>query len=354
MSVEVSIEKNQLVTGLEPIRQMFLAQIIYFCFKHDLIDYFIETKKVSARGLAQFKSWNEYRSNALLQYLANEGFFETHENLYLITNRCEEIAPMWPWYRLLVGGYGHTLNDLDQILSDRESYASRNAPEVGVGSCGISQHDALLMTVEMLSPCIQDIDLIVDVGCGDGSFLLDLCQKLPSVRGVGVDPEPESVKSANDKSKELGLSDRVQFVRGSSADIPIEENDERSICFLTAFVLQEILEQDSRSAIQEMIKTRISGRQNRYWSIIEVRNEYDNHSVMRDELALSYYNPYFLIHCLTEQKLEKADFWEELFAESGVSVVATTTTRPSYDDTELKIGYLLSGVETTNAQTDKR
>jgi len=43
---------------------------------------------------------------------------------------------------------------------------------------------------------------------------------------------------------------------------------------------------------------------------------------MAHPLALAYYNPYYLIHKVTEQRLEKVAFWEALFDEAGVRVCA--------------------------------
>lgn len=337
------INKENLVAGLNPIKNMFLAQVLNFCFQHNLIEYFVRNKTVTAAGLVEMKSWDEFRSEALLQYLANENFFERVDDTFVATSRCRDILPMWPWYRLLVGGYGETLQDLTPVLSDRSSYALRNGAEVGVGSCGISQHDALLMIIEMLSPILDEIDLIVDIGCGDGSFLLDLCERVPSLNGLGIEPEPESVKLANDEAAKRKLEDRVKVVCGSAGNIPISEDDDRRICYLTAFVLQEILEQRGRDALLRLIESRIRGRCNRYWAVVEVRNEFDNSEIMKDELAAGYYNPYFFIHCLTQQRLEKTEFWEKLFFDAGASVIGRATPHPVYDDTALKVGFLLTG-----------
>jgi 2-ketoarginine methyltransferase len=62
---------------------------------------------------------------------------------------------------------------------------------------------------------------------------------------------------------------------------------------------------------------------------------------MRHGLSLAYYNAYYLWHPFTNQRLETVAFWEELFAECQLKIVAREYTDPRVDSTGLEVGYLL-------------
>jgi 2-ketoarginine methyltransferase len=63
---------------------------------------------------------------------------------------------------------------------------------------------------------------------------------------------------------------------------------------------------------------------------------------MSSGLGLGYYNPYYLLHHLTKQRLENTSFWEMIFAETGYKLVAKDYPVPLYDPLQLKVGFLLA------------
>jgi 2-ketoarginine methyltransferase len=79
-----------------------------------------------------------------------------------------------------------------------------------------------------------------------------------------------------------------------------------------------------------------------HWIVIEVDHRPQDPSVMSKSLGLAYYNPYYLIHYFTEQRLASVQFWEQLYTEAGLRVVAVEHPEPSYDSLGLKVGFLLA------------
>ena len=67
--------------------------------------------------------------------------------------------------------------------------------------------------------------------------------------------------------------------------------------------------------------------------------------VMRHGLALAYYNPYFLLHSFTAQRLLPHAAWLEIFAEAGLQLLATEYASELVDSTRLEIGYLLRAAQ---------
>ena len=57
--------------------------------------------------------------------------------------------------------------------------------------------------LEQLAPCSDDV--ILDVGCGTGTFALLIKEAVPSARVVGLDPDPEVLKIAAAKAGAAGI-----------------------------------------------------------------------------------------------------------------------------------------------------
>ena len=161
------------------------------------------------------------RVRAVLQFLAKEGYVELNSGCAKLTRRGAQLEKITPWYFLLVGGYAKTFSQIGEVLRSPSTYASRDGASVGIGSCGISQYDALPMTRALLRKIDGEVRTIVDLGCGDGSYLFDLCSPLSALRGIGFDPEPASVALANKAAEQRGIEDRVSVHVGSALALPV-------------------------------------------------------------------------------------------------------------------------------------
>ena len=187
-----------------------------------------------------------------------------------LTATGREIAAFRPWYKLLVGGYAQTFQQLSAALRADAPYATRDASSVGVGSCGISQYDALPMTRRLLQQIPGKWKTLVDLGCGDGSYLVDLCRSIPHAHGVGVDSEQASVDAGLRAAQFYGIADRVTIRTGSVTAPPDLSQECGPFCFIAAFVLQEVLEQSGRGAVLEMLTTTFTLYPDCHWIVIEV------------------------------------------------------------------------------------
>jgi 2-ketoarginine methyltransferase len=337
------LTEERLATGLQPIRQFVLAQALYHFMNMGIHEAMAGATNLTVRDLSQRLALDEDRLRGLLQYLANEGFVRmTADDNVCLTPTGVAISDLRPWYTLLVGGYAETFLQLSTVLKINGPYAGRNSSEVGRGSCGVSQHDALPMTRRLLERIAGRWNTVVDLGCGDGSYLLDLCRSLPDIHGVGLDPDPNSVASALRAAIEYGIAERVDVRVGALPALPDLRETAGPLCFITAFVLQEMLEQSGRGAIVDLLRATFRRYPDAYWIVIEVDHRPDDPSVMSTGLGLAYYNPYYLIHSLTEQKLERVAFWEAVYQEAGLRVVAVERPDLSYDSLGLKVGFLLA------------
>lgn len=345
--------EGRLIEALQPIRQLFLAQVIYFGMTSGLFDELASVSQErngsggSIQALAERLSIDSGRMEALLGYLAVEGIVCDARVRPRLTGRGLDLLEFRPWYELLVGGYGTTLHELPAVMGKSDRYAQRNGEMVGRGSCGISQYDAIPLVARLLTMIPKPLEMLIDLGCGDGSFLLSLCQAgvpgTPVLRGIGIDPDQESIRSACKLAASAGVADMVTFAVGSAEEFvadPPEQCNERA-CFVAAFSLQEVLGQRGRDAVIELVSRLLSWSTDTHLAVVEVDQRiYDAHT-MRHGLATAYYNPYFLLHELTEQRLESPEYWHEVMADAGGEVIAMLNPSREVDSTCLEIGMLI-------------
>jgi cyclopropane fatty-acyl-phospholipid synthase-like methyltransferase len=58
----------------------------------------------------------------------------------------------------------------------------------------------------------------LDLGCGGGSLLVELCLARPDLSGVGIDIAPEAIEAAERLAASQGVADRVEFAVADAFD----------------------------------------------------------------------------------------------------------------------------------------
>jgi 2-ketoarginine methyltransferase len=335
---------DRLVSALQPVRLGFLASCLHTFMRTGLAESLRE-RPVDLDVLAERHGMDRRRLEGLLLFLVNEGYLARAGDRYELTETGAGVLEFAPWYELLVGGYWTTLAQLPECVASNAPYAGRNGAEVGRGSCGISAYDAIPLVLSLLRNIPGGPARLIDIGCGDGSFLLTLLRQFPSARGVCVDPYPESVESARRAAEESGLAERTDFVTATATGFAtdVERLPGRTgDCYLVSFALQEILEQEGEKVLVDTLTALFDRSPDAHMVVVEVEQGADRHAVMRDGLELAYYNPYFLLHRITAQRLETRSYWDELFKRSGLRRIATGTVDPAVDPTGFEFGYLLT------------
>jgi 2-ketoarginine methyltransferase len=107
------------------------------------------------------------------------------------------------------------------------------------------------------------------------------------------------------------------------------------------FVLHEILGQEGEAGLIKFLSQLTDRFPDICIIVIEVDNVIDNPRLMQHGLSLAYYNPYYLLHPFTNQRLESQAFWDNLFEKCQLKILAKEAIDPRVDSTGLEIGYLL-------------
>jgi len=69
---------------------------------------------------------------------------------------------------------------------------------------------------------VNRTDIIYDLGCGDGRFVITAAKKY-GARGVGIDIDPERIKESNQNARVEGVMDKVKFIEADLFETDIRE-----------------------------------------------------------------------------------------------------------------------------------
>lgn len=337
---EVQIE-SELIDAIQPIRYFVLASAINHLFSSGVYDHLNESDFSTISQISKDLTFDRSRVEGLLQYLANENILALRDERVRLTPKGRSLNHFRGWYTMLIGGYGNTYLQIGSKLNAANGWATRDATQVGIGSCGISHFDSIPLTQSLMQKMPRPAQRVLDLGCGNGLYLVEFCRQLGTITALGVEKDPGSCAQGTQLIKEAGLSDRVSLVCSPVVEFLKRETPFNADLTVLGFVLHEILAQEGRAAVVEFLATIVARFPDIHLIVIEVDHGFSDASVMKHGLGLAYYNPYFLMHYFTCQRLERTAFWRELFRDAGLEIAAEETTDTRVDSTGLEVGFLL-------------
>jgi 2-ketoarginine methyltransferase len=331
---------KRLCDAIGPIREGFAAQIILGLFESGIYSA-LEERPLGSAELAEHMDMREDRLNALIAYAINEELLVRHEDGTLEPSaRLSQAAEFRPWYEMLLGGYGGTLARISPYLgADSVDYAPREVSYVSRGSSGISQYDTIPLLKSFAATTKEPFAEVLDIGCADASYLVELCASGLADTGVGLEPDTATCERARRLVEEAGLASRIELRNEAAQDYLRSRGKNPPSCCIAAFVLQELLEQESWEYVCDLLRS-LAEQGCERMVVIEVDHSLER-DVLKYGLGRTYYNPYFLLHAFTCQRLMPRKRWEDLFAEAGWIVRATAHPHATVDPTEFEIGFLL-------------
>ena len=81
---------------------------------------------------------------------------------------------------------------------------------------------------------VKPNDVVYDLGCGDGIIVATAAQKY-GARAVGIDIDPQRVKEATERARQMGVSDRVSILQGD-----LFEADIKDATVVTLYLLESL------------------------------------------------------------------------------------------------------------------
>ncbi|RZU51660.1 2-ketoarginine methyltransferase [Krasilnikovia cinnamomea] len=340
----MAIQEQRLVKALEPFKGFVLSTMIFTLQQSGLQEAIARGTTVDA--LVTERGLDRPRLVAMVDYFVAAGLVaRSADGVLTLTEAAREYDEARAWYEMMIGGYGTTFLSLGDHLAKDTAPAPRNGGLVGSGSCGMSLHDSIPLLRGLLATTGRDYRRLVDLGCGSGVYLTELCRDYPQLTAVGIEPDELGAQTARTWVDEHGLADRISIAQTGALDwIRAVPDGERPDLAVLAFVIHEVLGQDGEEGVRELLNTLFDTSPDLDLAIVDIDLRSADAESMSHPLAQHYYNAYFLMHPFTSQRLESRGWWEKFFADCGLEIVASALTDPAMDSTGFELGWIVRRV----------
>lgn len=324
-----------LAKSLAYIDGFFTSYVLFHLVQLDVFELLAQGDSLPA--IAKHKEVDEEVLRAVIEFLMVDGIVERHGAEYALSEYGRALSSYAGWFLEFIGGYGPTLAHLTDILRGGAGASVRNGRYVALGSGQIDYYDIIPLAKELIRESGREPGLILDLGCGIGTCLIELCREFPQLKAVGVEPNEESCKIAETLREAAGLNDRIKF---TCCDAVHYESKSMPDFIMLAFVLHEMAYQRGLEGVVAFLDSLGRRFPKALVLVFEVHNDSDNLELLRTPIG-TYYKCYFLVHRLTKQRLLPLAIWERVFSEAGFEILEQRAVNPETDPTRLEMGYVL-------------
>jgi 2-ketoarginine methyltransferase len=333
----------ELAKTLGYIRGFVASKVIWQMMQTGILEDLKHERSLQA--IADEKSVDPQLLKTVLDYLAVEDLLikegSAESPVYRLSDYGTRFGLYEGWFNILIGGYENIFSNIATMLREGTGTHLRNGKWVGTGSCQISRYDTIPITMEFIRRVKPTATTVVDFGCGNALYLCTLARELDGIRAVGIEPNRDAYEAGLKQIAEFGLEDRVHLVNVDALDYEIREEPD---FILMGFVLHELIAQIGRDALVTYLRKMARKFSCSYLMVMEVDYDIDNREVMQSDVGIGYYNPYFLLHPFTDQRLLPKKSWDEIFEEAGYEIIIDTVTSPKADPTGFGICYVLKPI----------
>jgi SAM-dependent methyltransferase len=116
---------------------------------------------------------------------------------------------LFPYRRALPALAASLALAVPAVLAGQETAAPRRAPDVHFVPTDTTKVREMLAAAD-----VKASDVVYDLGCGDGRFVITAVKKYRAQRGVCVDIDPARIKESRSNADTAGVTKKIQFVEG--------------------------------------------------------------------------------------------------------------------------------------------
>lgn len=218
----------------------------------------------------------------------------------------------------VVYAYEEVFYNLEALLKKERTYGievHRRSEFVARGSGASGEILVFPYLSEMLDR--RGFQRILDLGCGDGTFLIDQCRRNDRVTGYGVDLAPEAIAYGNKRLAEEKLQNRVTLVTMDIFNLAALAPQVRDIdAAISVFVLHELFALGPATIVDLLRTFRTC-----FPGIPLVLCEMIRHTPEELRQKPGGVAEIQLFHSLSNQPLLTRDEWRDLFRKAGFAHV---------------------------------
>ena len=199
-----------------------LAKVLTCLYKLGLIKMLIADETIS---LNEYNDYDPYLLRHLCRYLAIHGLLIMDENgNYKLSGKGQSLFSDESIAHLCFysEAYDCVTSNIHKMLSGESTYGReilRDGKSLGIHCDTLFKkyHSATVLEAMDDLKC----DVVLDIGCGGGQFLIDVCKARPNLRGIGIDISEPAISYAKQNASNACLKDRLEFWVADAFDIDV-------------------------------------------------------------------------------------------------------------------------------------
>jgi SAM-dependent methyltransferase len=299
------------------ISGFYSTRVVQALFNVGFFDALLREGRVDAKAFSEAKGVDCEILLSLCDYLYALDLFTKDGTEYSLTARGSSVAgPARGWFEA-VYGYEPILHALEDLLQKEKRYGCevrRREEHVIRGNERVEDLIHFPLALETISR--RGFKRVLDMGCGEGTFLRRLCAADPEAVGFGIDLNSEAIARGRKAASEAGLGERIRLCVQDFTRLGEAENLPQGLDAATFFlVLHERLYQGPEAVVSLLrnVRKALPGVPLIIFEVIRPGLEQ-----MRRRPGMSV--QYLLHHELSRQKLAPMEAWEELLNEAGLRI----------------------------------
>lgn len=302
-----------------PIERGFLAtRVIQALFNVGFLDELAKGNGVFLQDFAQQNHLDLRILRLLADYLYALGFLEREQDRYSLGGKGKTLVETLRGTFDILYAYEDLFHNLEAMLKKEKAYGRevKRRPEfVGKGS----GQSAKLLPFPMAADLVKRNGFVkvLDLGCGDGEFLISLCRGGQAFRGYGVDLSPEVVALTERRLLQEGLEDRVKVMVGDIFNLQSIRDQMGLPDAATLFYVLHEFFWGGRQTVLDLLRDFRKVFPGVPLIVCEITQLQPEDFRKRPTIILEHH----LFHDLSQQGSIPREEWKRIFSESGLRLV---------------------------------
>ena len=300
----------------ELFRGYFSTHVVHALINVGLIDEMLARGEIDLRSFAESKQLDFSILKPLCEALYSDGLLDRSDGgqRYGLSRKGRTAIEVLKGWLEVSYGYSEVFASLEGMMRGTKVYARdfyRKSDFVARGSGEMENWLLFPMANEIIND--KGYTRVLDLGCGDGTFLRKLCALNPDVQCFGIDIAPAAIEDGKVSARAAGLENRINLLAADIQDVQEMPPAFKSVQVATIFfVLHEILYLGEARLIEFLKAFRRNFPNVPLMAFEAIRPTADD---MRRRPGIGIF--YYLYHDLTHQKPVNRQRWHELFRAAG-------------------------------------
>ena len=304
--------------GLRYTRGYFTTQCCCALLNLGFLDRIKEEKTIDLSTYAKEKNLNYKILQSICDYLYYIGVLRKNNLNYSLAKKGEAILNLSRSSYEFVYAYAPLLQELETLLKNEKIYGKdlyRRDEFVAKASFRTEQWFPIPVVKNIIRK--YNFKSVLDLGCGNAAFLIDLCSQNPDLYGYGIDISQEVINNGRELITKSKLSHRIKLENLDIFQIgKIKFRDEQINAITIFFVLHELIAEGNEKAIL-LLKRIKETFPDSYLIVCEM--SLPSPSKLKKKASL--FNEYLLFHNLANQKIITPQDWRRIFKESNYRII---------------------------------